>query len=382
MEGTFQYVDLDGFTDFNGITDDRYFYRVPRDWSIFITDVKGSTKAIEQGRYKDVNTIGAASITVARNVIGKDFPYVFGGDGATLLVPPSDLDTVMGALKSLQELSSVQFGLGLRVGHILVREVEQSGAYIEVAKHELVKGKFVAVFRGGGLALAEKMIKGDEARYSSPDLSVGDPDLTGLSCRWNKIPNKRGKVLSLLVTARGQDSDRLYAGILQFLNNLFDGDFNVANPVNTESLEYKSVQECINDEKRYEGSRFSWRYFYRVFEIIMTVLFFKWNLPALVFDSQRYKQSMRVHSDYRKFDDMLRLVIDCSSGQITLIREYLESLRVRNEIDYGMHESDNALMTCFVQDTQDGNHIHFIDGDNGGYAMAAKQMKKQISERS
>jgi hypothetical protein len=27
---------------------------------------------------------------------------------------------------------------------------------------------------------------------------------------------------------------------------------------------------------------------------------------------------------------------------------------------------------------RDGQHIHFIDGGNGGYAMAAKELKRQL----
>jgi len=29
-------------------------------------------------------------------------------------------------------------------------------------------------------------------------------------------------------------------------------------------------------------------------------------------------------------------------------------------------------MTCRVSDTRDGNHIHFIDGSDGGYTMATR----------
>jgi hypothetical protein len=34
-------------------------------------------------------------------------------------------------------------------------------------------------------------------------------------------------------------------------------------------------------------------------------------------------------------------------------------------------------MTCYVNDLNPGNHIHFIDGGDGGYAMAAKKLKAQ-----
>jgi len=34
-------------------------------------------------------------------------------------------------------------------------------------------------------------------------------------------------------------------------------------------------------------------------------------------------------------------------------------------------------MTCFVEGLQPGQHVHFIDGSGGGYAMAAKRLKAQ-----
>jgi len=34
-------------------------------------------------------------------------------------------------------------------------------------------------------------------------------------------------------------------------------------------------------------------------------------------------------------------------------------------------------MTCFIRDFG-GEHLHFLDGSNGGYAMAARQMKQQL----
>ena len=58
MESKYFYRDLPGFTDFAEVIRDENFSAIPRDWAVVITDVKGSTKAIETGQYKDVNTIG------------------------------------------------------------------------------------------------------------------------------------------------------------------------------------------------------------------------------------------------------------------------------------------------------------------------------------
>ena len=62
------------------------------------------------------------------------------------------------------------------------------------------------------------------------------------------------------------------------------------------------------------------------------------------------------------------------------IESILAAARRQNLIDYGLHRASAALMTCFVSSTEDGKHVHFIDGADGGYALAAQQLKAQIAE--
>ena len=72
---------------------------VPDNWLVIITDIANSTIAISEGRYKDVNSLGAAVIAAVRNAIGKEkFPFIFGGDGAILLIPDSHKDEVVEVL--------------------------------------------------------------------------------------------------------------------------------------------------------------------------------------------------------------------------------------------------------------------------------------------
>ena len=89
-------------------------------------------------------------------------------------------------------------------------------------------------------------------------------------------------------------------------------------------------------------------------------------------------RDMLANSDYRKFDDMLRMVVDCTVGQAKAIENYLAELHVQGRIAYGTHYSDTALMTCFVPSTASDGHVHFIDGSDGGYALAARQLKAQL----
>jgi hypothetical protein len=379
MDSNRFYEDLPAFSNFKEVTGDQPFRPVPADWKIIIADIEGSTKAIESGRYKDVNTIGAAAIAAAQNAMDRhDFPFVFGGDGATLVVPPAVFEKVAAALDGVRALARDKFGMALRVGAVEVAELYAEGLRIEVGKFQSVPGRAIASFRGGGLSRADLKFKSDPRRYAVAERPGAVGDLTGLSCRWQPIPSEKGAVLSILIDARaGKNQKSVYDNILKSLDDIFNGDLLSANPVHLSTMKYKSIRENLKGEIRFHASPYSFSFLARALEIVASVLVFKWKVPA-GFDAQKYAESMSVHSDFRKFDDNLRIVVDCTAAQAASVRALLEKLRADGEIFYGLHESVDALMTCFVYNVRDGGHIHFIDGGNGGYAMAAKQLKAQL----
>src|SRR5687767_12090876 len=84
------YTSIPPIHHINEITDLAHYRDVPEDWIIAVTDVVNSTRAIERGRYKDVNAVAVASIAAMLNLNrDMEIPFVFGGDGATLLIPPT-----------------------------------------------------------------------------------------------------------------------------------------------------------------------------------------------------------------------------------------------------------------------------------------------------
>jgi hypothetical protein len=101
---------------------------------LVLTDVKGSTKAIEAGRYKEVNMIGVSCIIAVQNVLGKiEFPFIFGGDGATLTIPPAFQDGVEKALSNARRISREEFKMDLRIAVIPVSRVRAAGGEVKVA---------------------------------------------------------------------------------------------------------------------------------------------------------------------------------------------------------------------------------------------------------
>jgi len=89
---------------------------------------------------------------------------------------------------------------------------------------------------------------------------------------------------------------------------------------------------------------------------------------------------MRANTDFRKFDGILRMVLDVSDGQVEKIDQYLAAEMAQGRLVYGMHVADTALMTCMVFSLEQSEHVHFVDGSNGGFAMAAVDFKRRMSD--
>jgi hypothetical protein len=99
------------------------------------------------------------------------------------------------------------------------------------------------------------------------------------------------------------------------------------------------------------------------------------------FDPTSYMSELEQNTDFRKFDELLRMVVDLTAEELAAVEAYLEGERRRQAIAYGLHRASAALMTCLVR-SYSGDHVHFIDGADGGYALAAKQLKRQLAEPS
>ncbi|KAI2506465.1 Protein of unknown function (DUF3095) [Fragilaria crotonensis] len=64
------YKNLKSFDDFSQVTNAENYVRLPSDWAVVVARVVGTTEAVKAGRYRDVNTIGAACITAVKNALG------------------------------------------------------------------------------------------------------------------------------------------------------------------------------------------------------------------------------------------------------------------------------------------------------------------------
>lgn len=157
-----------------------------------------------------------------------------------------------------------------------------------------------------------------------------------------------------------------------------------SNPMNPELTRFRSIGDTIRAERKFHASGCSASYIFRVFTIIVSVLLLELTLmKRCVFDLDRYKKDMRKYAEFKKFDGMLRMVIDCTKDQANAIEFMLQDKHLHGQrLFYGVFYSTHSLMTCTGDGVNDGEHIHFMDGDAGGFAMAAKALNQQMAVMS
>lgn len=377
------YQDLPSVARITAITDPTIYHEMPDDWLIAITDVQGSTKAIESGKYKEVNGIAAATICALLNHMPEDIdiPFVFGGDGATIVIPPTVEIQARESLIATQRLAREQFSLTLRIGIVPIADVRAGGYRVRVAKLKYSDNFYQAVFTGGGLAYADKLIKAPDTahHYATRDnpSTPYEADFSGYECRWNEIPSQYDETVSLLVQAMGgseASNQRIYGEVLNKLELIY-GDEVTRNPLAVAQMRPSfnpsaySVETRIRDRDNGLKTRLK----LMAWSIGGWLL---WHYKEKIW--ARYKQVVVEATDREKFDDMLRMIIAGTVLQREALTAYLEAKRQQGELVYGVHTSRHALMTCLVFD-RFGKQVHFVDGANGGYALAARQLKSQLA---
>ncbi len=377
------YSELKPFSDFIDFTRPELYRRAPSDWLVVVTDVRGSTDAIKAGHYKWVNMAGATTIAALANVLGStDFPFVFGGDGATALVPMerrTDIERVLGIARGHAQKA---FGLKLVTGLIAHSELIEAGAPVNVARFVLPGGPSIACFSGDGLSLAERWVKSGRGVIDEHADHDQSDALNGLSCRWARLKSARGEMLAILVRPRDK-GDRALAmlhRLLAEIGTIIDLEAPETNPIKTRQLSVERIWRVARAEARMQGRLHFFLAVCKIaYEMILVRILRRLKFKFANRDISGYVDSLPAHSDFRKFDETLRMVIDCSPKMQKAIRALLERERAAGTIYFGLHASSSALMTCFLQRFEHGGHVHFVDGNDGGYAMAAVELKAQIA---
>jgi hypothetical protein len=373
--GTF-YGGIPVFRGFTSLMDPALYSPLPDDWTVGVADIVESTKAIAAQRYKAVNMAGAAVIASVTNALdGREFPFVFGGDGASFAVAPDDLAAAREALAATATWVKEDLDLSMRVALVPITAIRAQGLDVRVARFGPSANLSYAMFSGGGLGWAEAAMKRGEFAIAAAPPGT-QPDLSGLSCRFEEIPAARGLILSVLVVPSPGADPALFRKVIEDIIGLVERSPDAGRPVPSGGPPLRWPPQGVDYEARATrgGSLLKRRVAVLAYTLFAYVIM-RFGITVGGFVPKTYVQQVVENSDFRKYDDGLRMIIDCTPELERALTERLTAAASRGIVRYGLHRQDAAMMTCFTPSAMRSDHVHFIDGARGGYASAATALK-------
>jgi len=368
------------FRGFTRLMDPTLYVPLPDDWTIGVADIVESTKAIAAQRYKAVNMAGAAVIAAVTNALeGREFPFVFGGDGASFAVAPGDLDLAREALAATATWVKEDLDLSMRVALVPVAAVRAQGLDVRVARFGPSGNLSYAMFSGGGLGWADAAMKRGEFSVALAPPGT-QPDLSGLSCRFEEIPSSRGVILSVLVLPTPGADPAAFRMAIEGVIDLVERSPDAGRPVPAGGPPLRWPPQGIEYEARAaRGGPLVTRRAIVLAVTLWAYVVIRFGITVGNFVPKNYVRQLVENSDFRKYDDGLKMILDCTDELENQLAQRLKTAASAGILRYGLHRQDAALMTCFTPSVMRSDHVHFIDGARGGYATAATALKAMVA---
>ncbi len=359
------------------LMEEHLFYKIPDNWHVLITDIKKSTRAVAEGLHETVNLVAAGSIVAVLNIAFKanlSVPFFFGGDGATFIIPPVILGNVLKALKVHQQNTEKNFKIELRVGQVPVKDIYGNNHALHISKLKASQLFSIPVVLGDGLTYAEKIIKGEDYMPELFTVNEEDLDLSGMQCRWDKIkpPENYDEVVSLLVIARhGINQPLTFKKVIDKLDEIY-GEPERRKPITVSRLKLKTTLKKVATEMRVKFGGYNAIYLFKNWcTTMLGLLYFRTK------KGKTYLHQLVEFSDTLVIDGKINTVISGTKQQRETLQAELDEMEKNGEINYGLHVSSESVMSCYVRNMNE-DHIHFVDGSEGGYTKAAGVLKKKI----
>lgn len=359
---------------------EKRFQSVPPDWQVVVIDVLGSTQAVATGRHHDVNLAATGGIITVLNYLkarrdGLVVPYFFGGDGATFIVPGDLGPALVAILDNYRRHVKNSMDLVLRVGALPVASVYAGGTTIRIARAQLNSLYTIPVVLGNGLKEAETQIKATFIDEEALNAELAEIDLTGMECRWNEIapPRDAEQILCLLVSS-GEDAlqGRVYGEVIARIDRIF-GDLKRRRPIASGRLRLNLGLMNLAKEMYTSLGRFQFSYLLRNW---IATLYGPWYFRRTE-AGRNYLTKISELTDTLMLDGNINTVISGTTTQISELTTYLEDQESAGKIIFGLHVTHASVMSCYVRD-HDEDHVHFLDGTEGGYTNAARMFKVKL----
>ncbi len=369
-EGTFEDI----------LSNRRNFSVIPDDWHVIVTDIVDSTVEYMDGKYQEINIVAASTIITVINVARKygiEIPFVYGGDGATMMVPTKILDESLRALVAIKNNAERRFKINLRVGSVPVSYISKHGFEIKVAKFFIAEGYPQALFIDSGLYFAEEMIKRSDKHFLTHKRAAKIPlQLDGLKCRWDEIPPPSGysEVVCLIVLAHDfKTHEKTYRDVLRHIHDTY-GDFMTRHPINIDAMMQNIRLKALVRESYAKLGR-------------LDAMYVATHAVGALFQSLKNQKKFREKNldfvmsatDTLKVDGKLCTIIAGIPEQRTALLKYLEQEEARGRLVFGYSVAPSTTITCLIRE-RTNDYINFIDGTGGGYIQAAAMIKIKLGK--
>lgn len=355
------------------------FKSVPDSWFIVVTDIENSTQAVARDAHGDVNLAATGCIVSVLNKIKASenrtlIPYFYGGDGVTFLVPPKLIDEVYEVVENYKIHVLNQFQLNLKVGKVSVRDMYDAGLQIKITKLQQNKLLAIPVVLGNGLKKAENIVKAITTNTGESVLEK-PVNLTGMECRWDEIrPTEETlKVFCLIVICHEEKLQaKLYSGIIAKIDEIF-GNLDRRRPINTVNLKLKPSLSKIKYEMYKKLGKYNVLYLLQNWILTSIGVYYFKLFPS----GKKYLFRVSQLSDTIMIDGGLTTVLSGKQSQMDALEAHLENLEKSGKITFGLHTTYASIMSCYVENMEK-DHIHFVDGTEGGYTSAATMLKAKL----
>ena len=193
------------------------------------------------------------------------------------------------------------------------------------------------------------------------------------------MPSQHGSILSVVIAPRVDVTTPEFARLTRSVIELAHGLARAGHPAQQAGpgVDWPPAGATLEAHAQRGNGSLGTARRKALFESFMAWVLIKTGLKVGGFDARRYRRVVGQNADFRKFEDGLKMTLDCDAATEKRLRALLDKAEADGIIRFGLHAQSEAMMTCIVPSILRDDHIHFIDGAAGGYTVAAQAIKTE-----
>lgn len=176
-----------------------------------------------------------------------------------------------------------------------------------------------------------------------------------------------------MIAADGADQSAVFKAVIDIIERLY-GSPEMRTPISLQALKLKPTLRNLGREIRV---RLGKKNIFSLLKTWITTL-----IGPLYFKTRKgknYLNNLVEMSDTLVIDGRINTVISGTQRQREALEAALNDLERKGKIIYGLYVSQDSVLSCYVRD-MNHDHVHFVDGSEGGYTHAAGMMKVKMQE--